>query len=298
MRAVLVLGGSGLVGARLVELWAGRFDVRRPSHGELDVLDGAALGEVLAHSDADVVVNLAAWADVDGAEAERGDELGLVYRLNAAYPGRLAELCALHGKYLMHVSTDYVFDGTQVGAPYRESDPTNPLCWYARTKLLGEQRVARANASACIARIEMPFTARTHRKRDFARTCLARLQAGQELAGVTDQRITPVFLDDAIAALARLAKQRVSGIVHVAAASSTTPYEFARAIAAKTRHDPELVLPTTFESFASQRPARRPQHSWLDVRNAETVIGQGVLRPIDEELDAWAAQVLSVPSQV
>jgi dTDP-4-dehydrorhamnose reductase len=298
VRSVLVLGGSGLVGARLVELWAGRVDVRAPSHGELDVLDDAALSELIRQSGVEVVVNLAAWADVDGAEAERGDESGLVYRLNALYPGRLAELCASHDKYLVHVSTDYVFDGEQAARPYRENDPTNPLCWYARTKLDGELQLHAANRSACIARIEMPFTARPHRKRDFARTCLARLESGQELMGVTDQRITPVFLDDAVEALARLAEQRVSGTVHVAAASWTTPYEFARSIAHKTGHDPELVRPTNFESFASQRPARRPRHSWLDVRHAQTLVGPGVLRPIGEQLDAFAAQLLSVPSQV
>ena len=298
MRSVLVVGGSGLVGSRLVELWTRRFDITAPAHGQLDVLDDTALLELVAGSDAQVVVNLAAWADVDAAESELGDERGVVYRLNAAYPGRLAELCARYSKYLVHVSTDYVFDGTQAAAPYQENDPTNPLCWYARTKLTGEQHVRQANGSACIARIEMPFTARPHRKRDFARTCLARLQSGQELVGVTDQRITPVLLDDAVEALARLAQQRVSDIVHVAAASWTTPYEFARSIALKTGCDPQLVKPTTFESFASQRPARRPQHSWLDVRHAQSLIGQSVLRSIDEQLDAWAAQLVSVASQV
>ncbi|HEY3059402.1 MAG TPA: sugar nucleotide-binding protein, partial [Chloroflexota bacterium] len=231
-------------------------------------------------------------------EAERGNEHGLVYRLNARYPGRLAKLCARNDKYLVHVSTDYVFDGAQASAPYRESDPTHPLCWYAQTKLDGEQQLRQANGSACIARIEMPFTAWPHRKGDFARMCLARLEAGQELAGVTDQRITPVFLDDAVEALARLAERRISGIVHVAATSWTTPYEFARSIALKTGHDTELVKPMTFESFASRRPARRPQHSWLDARYAETLIGSGVLRPIDEQLDAWVAQLRAVSSQV
>ena len=161
---------------------------------------------------ADVVVNLAAWADVDGAEAERGDTSGRVYALNASYPARLASLCAEFNKHLVHVSTDYVFGGAQAARPYTEADPTQPLCWYAETKLLGEQGVLDSGASACVARIEMPFSAQDYPKRDFARICQIRLESGEPIMGVTDQRITPVFLDDAVAGLRALAEARTTGV--------------------------------------------------------------------------------------
>lgn len=294
MRSIVVFGASGLVGTRLRELWTGRFEVLAPTHAELDVLDTSALAKFLRQARPEAIVNAAAWADVDGAEAERGDEHGRVYALNAAFPGALAALCQTHNTFLVHISTDYVFDGTNAERPYHEDDPTNPLCWYAQTKERGEHLVRQALPAACIARIEMPFTAQPHRKRDFARTCLARLQAGQELVGVTDQRITPVFLDDAVEALGRIVEQRYGGTLHLAPSTWTTPFEFASAIARKTGADQKAVRPEQFERFASQRAATRPQHSWLDVTRAQTVLGAGVLRSVEAQLDAWAAQLLVV----
>jgi dTDP-4-dehydrorhamnose reductase len=240
----------------------------------------------------EAIVNVVGWADVDAAEPQRGDVHGLVYRLNALYAGQLARHCQEQSTYLLHVSTDYVFDGTNDQRPYREDEPTNPLCWYARTKAVGEQLIRNAAAEACIARIEMPFTARPHHKRDLARTCLARLRTGEMIAGVIDQRITPVFLDDAAAALRRLIELRATGTVHVASATWTTPFDFARAIASRLGLDTAAVRPTQFEDFARLRPARRPQHSWLDISRASSLIGPGVLRSVDEQLEAWVSQAL------
>jgi dTDP-4-dehydrorhamnose reductase len=294
MRSVVVLGASGLVGARLRELWTGRFELLTPTHAELDVLDTSALAKFLGQARPEAIVNAAGWADVDGAEAERGDMHGRVYALNAIFPGELAELSKVSNAFLVHISTDYVFDGTSAERAYIEDDPINPLCWYAQTKAAGEQLVRQADPGACIARIEMPFTAQPHPKRDFARTCLARLQAGQELVGVTDQRITPVFLDDAVEALGRIVEQRCEGTLHIAPSTWTTPFEFASAIARKMGADPKAVRPEQFQHFASQRAATRPQHSWLDVTRARTVLGGDVLRSVEAQLDAWAAQLLVV----
>jgi dTDP-4-dehydrorhamnose reductase len=288
--AVAVIGGSGLVGSTLVERWARRAEVLAPSHAELDVLDPRALVAFLETTYCDTVVNLAAWANVDGAEAEKDDTSGTVYRLNVAFPGLLAESCHRLGKYLIHVSTDYVFDGTSAHAPYREDDATRALCWYAETKLRGEHAVLQAADTACVARIEMPFTGRDAPKRDLARTIVARLQQGQTIQGVTDQRITPVFLDDAADGLWQLSVARYAGLMHVAASDWTTPYEFALGLARRLELPTELVARETFERFSASRPALRPQHSWLDVTRFTELFGPGILRPVDEELDAWMTQ--------
>ncbi|HYW89707.1 MAG TPA: sugar nucleotide-binding protein [Chloroflexota bacterium] len=290
MASLLVLGASGLVGSRLVELWRKRVELDAPTHDQLDVVDEAALTAFFSQTRPEVVVNLAAWADVDAAEAQRDDVHGRVYQLNAEYPGRLAELCRERKAHLVHVSTDYVFDGANDQRPYREEDPTNPLSWYARTKAVGEQLITDSGVAACVGRIEMPFRAQPHRKTDFARTCVARLRGSETLTAVADQRITPVFLDDALEALRRLIDLRVTGTVHVASADWTTPYDFARAIAARLGLDASLVRETAFVEFASKRPARRPRHSWLDITRANSLIGNGVLRSVDEQVDVWAAQ--------
>src|SRR5262249_26831481 len=151
-------------GSRLRQLWAPVIEVIAPAHADLDVLDADALEAFLEATPATCVVNLAAWADVDGAEAESGNTSGMVYRLNAGFPSGLAEICRRHGKHLVHVSTDYVFDGARADAPYREDDATRPLGWYAETKRRGEVGILEADPAACVARIEMPYTGVAHPK--------------------------------------------------------------------------------------------------------------------------------------
>jgi dTDP-4-dehydrorhamnose reductase len=289
MPPVVVLGGSGLVGSRLLALWH-QTELIAPGHAEVDVLDAAALESFLRDTHAATVVNLAAWADVDGAERESGDTSGVVFRLNVEFPARLAELCRREGKHLIHVSTDYVFDGTRAEAAYREEDATRPLGWYAETKRQGEIGVLEASPEACVARIEMPYTAMPQRKRDLARLVASRLGDGQTVQAVTDQRITPVFLDDCVNALARLSEARFAGLVHVAAADWTTPYDFACGIARRLGLATELVTPARFDEFALTRPARRPQHSWLDVSRFHDAFGSGILRSVSEALDVWTSQ--------
>lgn len=294
---MLVFGGSGFVGSRVLELWDAELELVAPTHAELDVLDLDAVSAVLGETRPSVVLNLAAGAHVDAAEAERADRDGRAYALNGQFPGRLASLCVERDAYLVHISTDYVFDGRQAIRAYHEQDPPNPLSWYGETKLTGERLVQEAHPGACVARIEMPFSARPHARTDFARTCLGRFEADEPIAGVTDQRITPVFLDDAIHALRRLIAERYAGLVHVAATTWTTPYEYARSIAERLGRNPELVRPTTFEAFSATRPAPRPKFSWLDVTRFTTLFGATILRSFEAELDAWFRQLSTTVSR-
>jgi dTDP-4-dehydrorhamnose reductase len=127
---------------------------------------------------------------------------------------------------------------------------------------------------------------------------VGRLEAGEPIAGVTDQRITPVFLDDAIHALHQLIAQRYPGLIHVAATDWTTPYEYARSIARRLGLDAGLVQPTPFEAFSATRPAQRPKYSWLDVTRFTNQVGPSILRTFEAELDAWVAQISSTVSRV
>jgi dTDP-4-dehydrorhamnose reductase len=294
-RRVVVLGGSGFVGSRVVDLWRqAAAEVSAPSHAELDVLDPDQLAGFLEANEAEAVLNCAAWADVDGAEAEAGDRSGRVYQLNAAFPANLAARCRVLGVHLVHISTDYVFDGQSVERAYREDDPVQPLGWYAATKAEGERLVQEANPSACIARIEMPFSGLDRPKRDVARIFHTRLAAGQSVVGVVDQKITPLFLDDAARALRTLIEARHEGLIHVASTTHTTPYEYAHAIAARLGLNTELILAQTLAQFGGSRPAPRPQHSWLDVSRFEQQYGPGILRTVEAELDSFFEQRLAV----
>ncbi|GAC1314951.1 MAG: dTDP-4-dehydrorhamnose reductase [Chloroflexota bacterium] len=292
-RRMVVLGGSGLVGSRLVRAWQSQTEVVAPTHAELDVLDQAALASYLHTARPEVVVNAVAWADVDGAETQSGDRSGLVYRLNASLPEQLGQITSSQGAYLLHVSTDYVFDGTQAERPYREDDAVRPLCWYAQSKADGEGAVAQTAArSAAIVRIEMPFTASADApKGDVSRIFKDRLQARQPVVAVMDQKITPILLDDVVAAFDAIVRARFTGLLHVAATSHTTPFDYARAVAARLSCDGAGIQPSTFVEFGRTRAAARPQHSWMDVSRFEREFGRNILRSFDAQLDAWSVQV-------
>ena len=288
---VLVLGGSGLVGTRFRELHGEAFELDAPGHAELDVLDVDALECYLRRSPAEAVLNLAACTNLDSAELERGDLQGVVYRTNATLVGRLADLCAALDKRLVHVSTDYVFDGEQADRPYREADPVHPLSWYGQTKREGEELALARGDGVCIARVEMPFTGRAHRKSDFARFVVGRLRAGQEVVAVDDQKITPIFLDDAALALRRLVAQHQPGVIHLASTDWTTPLEFASAIADGLGLDRQLIRGERFDRFAPTRRARRPRHSWLDVSAFSKLVDPAPLHSLAAEVDALTRQL-------
>jgi dTDP-4-dehydrorhamnose reductase len=293
--AVVVLGGSGLVGTRVRELAGDRLELHAPSRAELDVLDTAALAAYLRQSSAGVVLNLVAYTDLDAQELERDDQQGIAFRTNALLVRQLADLCGELHKHLVHVSTDYVFDGEQADRPYVETDRVHPLCWYAQTKHQGEVFALESGAAVAIARIEMPFTGRPHPKGDFPRFLVGRLRAGHEVVAVADQKITPVFLDDVAGALRHLVQQRPTGVLHVASTDWTTPFEFACAIAADLGLDVGLIRPDSFDRFAATRRARRPRHSWLDVTAFTGLASQPILRSVEAEVRALTEQLRATP---
>jgi dTDP-4-dehydrorhamnose reductase len=200
------------------------------------------------------VLNAAAWTDVDGAEA---DEAG-AYAINGEAAGSLAAACARHGARLVHVSTDYVFDGSAT-TPYREDDPTGPRSAYGRTKLAGEQRVLSEAPDAFVVRTAWLYGAAG---RSFVGTMLDRAARAQPVDVVDDQTGSPTWARDLAGGLIALARSTApAGIHHLTNAGSTTWYGLAKAVYRAAGADPELVRPTTTDRFP--RPAPRPAYSVL-----------------------------------
>jgi dTDP-4-dehydrorhamnose reductase len=280
---ILVLGGSGLVGSRFCGM-ASDYEISAPSHDELDLLDFKSVEEHLLRSDAEAVINFAAFTNVDEAEKEKDDPDGLVYKLNVTVPEVLARGCSDSGKYLIHISTDYVFDGTKP-SPYKEEDTPAPVNWYGTTKMLGEEKVSTVSEEFLIVRPEMPYSAHFEKKLDIARTFVKMLIEGKEINGVSDQKITPVFVDSLVEGLLRLLEAKASGIYHLASTDYTTPYDFARLIGEKFGLDVSMVKAVAFAQYNQTRPAKRPQNSYLDVSKFETEFGKGILKSVSESLD-------------
>lgn len=260
---ILLLGASGQVGSELAPLLTPLGTLAAPSRAAFDLARPERLVALLDRLAPDAIVNAAAWTDVDGAEAQAA----LAHTVNADAPGALAAWAARHGAFLLHYSTDYVFDGRKA-TPYLEGDAPNPLNAYGRSKLAGEQAVAASGAAHLILRTGWVYRAGAHR--NFLTGLLQRVEAGQALAAVVDQIGAPTWsrhLAQASAAL--LARWRhapdshISGVVHCTATGHTSRHGFALAVveALYGAHAPP-VQPARMADFPA--PATRPANCRLD----------------------------------
>src|SRR3954470_17167324 len=273
---LLVTGAGGMLGRAVAEA-AQRLghDVCAAARAELDVTDAAAVERALAELRPRAVVNCAAYTDVDGAETERATAAAV----NGEGAGNVAAAAAHVGARIVHISTDYVFDGSK-REPWLESDPVGPLGAYGETKLAGELAVAEANPAHAIVRTAWLFGAGGS---NFVDTMLALGAEREEVSVVTDQIGCPTWTGHLAPALVELAERpKETGIHHIAGAGSCSWNElaielFVRAGAASR------VRPATSEQFP--RPARRPAYIVLGPERPRPL----VLAPWREGVAAYLA---------
>lgn len=247
---------------------------------EVDITDQAATAEAVAGHD--LVVNTAAWTDVDAAETQEKQAT----TINGLGPQNLAVACSATGARLLHVSTDYVFSG-RANHPYSEDSPTNPVNAYGRGKLVGEQAIERlAPRLGYIVRTAWLYGAGG---RNFVSTMLRLAQRQEVIEVVDDQSGQPTWTRALASHLVRLGVAAVDrrspappGIYHGTASGQTTWYGLARAIFAEAGLDPERIRPTTSARFP--RPAPRPAYSVLAHGNW----ARAGLPPLDQWRDQLA----------
>ncbi len=251
---LLVTGAGGMLGQDVVAAaTAADHEPVGLTHAALDITEEKAVGRALAKVSPDVVVNCAAWTDVDGAEASFPAALAV----NAKAAGMLARAAAAAGAWTIHVSSDYVFDGAK-RQPYVESDQTNPLSAYGRSKLAGEVEVRAATPEAhTIVRSSWLFGTGGP---CFPKTIL-RLAAERDHLDVVDDQVgCPTFTGHLAAALLELSDARIPGVVHASGGGHCSWFEFAQEIVAvSSGRVPVNPVPTT----EMPRPALRPPYSVL-----------------------------------
>jgi dTDP-4-dehydrorhamnose reductase len=230
------------------------------TRAELDITDATAVAAAIGRVRPDAVLNCAAWTDVDGAESHRAD----AYAVNADGAGNVARAAAGAGVPLVHVSTDYVFDGEapreREGAPraYLESDPTGPRSVYGETKLAGERRVLAASPRHAVVRSSWLFGLGG---RNFAETMLGLAAEREAVQVVVDQVGCPTWTGHLAPALIGLLERGVGGLVHLAGAGHVSWHGFAAEIFRQAEVDCRVEEATTAQMA---RPAPRPSWSALE----------------------------------
>jgi len=279
----IVLGAQGQLGRELVQAlgprlaWAG-------GRAELDVLESGAVRELFERVHPDVVFNATAWNAVDLAETRFAEALAV----NAAAPGQLAQAAGAVGARLVHVSTDYVFDG-RAGRPYVESDPPGPLSFYGVSKLAGEHAVRAVGREHLIVRTSavLGVGGSSAKGGSFVERMLARARQGQPLRVVVDQTFAPTFATDLAAALLALAEGGAEGLVHVANAGQCTWHELTVTALRLAGLGTEVA---EIQAGDLGVPARRPAFSVLRSERAAS-LGLAPLRDWREGLPQLIARM-------
>ncbi|MGP1353466.1 MAG: dTDP-4-dehydrorhamnose reductase [Parasphingopyxis sp.] len=266
MRAV-IFGAGGQVGRALRANLPEGIAVESFAREDIDIASADAVFAVIKNTRPDVVINAAAYTAVDRAEAETDT----AFLINAKAPGHIAEACKAVSARLVHMSTDYVFDGTSE-RPYRPDDPTHPVSAYGRSKLAGEHAVRKTLPDAAIVRTAWVYAAGGA---NFVVTMLRLMGERDELAVVADQIGTPTHADSLARALWKLAANGAEGVFHYTDAGEASWHGFATAIEEEARAlnmiDGCTVRPITTADYPT--PAARPARSLLDCTATYAITG-------------------------
>ena len=274
MAKFLITGTNGQVGYCLTQQLQDEHEILAVGRNELDITDQSAVKKAIENFCPNVIINAAAHTAVDRAETE----IELSKAINVKGPQYLAEAAKSVGAAILHISTDYVFDGQRVGK-YKESDATDPQGVYGRTKLEGEQAVAAANDKFIVLRTAWVFGEHGN---NFVKTMLRLAKTRDTLGVVADQVGGPTYAGDIAKALIQIAEKIIAGekveygVYHLTGEPYVSWYEFAKAIFAEAVSQnvlEKLPLVNAITTADYPTPAKRPANSCLDLTKIQQVFG-------------------------
>jgi len=279
MKNVLLLGGKGLLGTNIAPFLREKFDLTICDIDTWDITDRVSGHNHIEQHKPDVIINLAALTDVDGCE----DRCELAEKINGFGAGVVADLCRKHNVRFIHLSTDYVFDGTK-NLPYKETDAPNPVSVYGATKLMGERAVLENNPSSLIIRAQWLYG--TGGENFITKVVRIARQSGS-LRVVNDQRGSPTYAKDLAEPIIALIEKEKTGIYHLANSGSCTWFDFAREIFTLLALD---VAITPISSDELERKAKRPSYSVFDMWKFQKDTGLK-MRPWQEALREYLGAI-------
>jgi dTDP-4-dehydrorhamnose reductase len=260
-KTILVTGSGGQLGneLRVISHQFQSFNFLFTSRSELPIEDENSLSHFFGNYTIDYCVNCAAYTAVDKAESEPEK----AFLINAEAPGLLASVCNSHAAKLIHISTDYVYDGS-IQRPLKEDDPVGPINIYGASKLKGEQIVLSNKPDALIIRTSWVYSSFGN---NFVKTMLRLFREKEKLEVVNDQLGCPTYAADLAEVIMKFViafgnNQQYSGIVNFCNQGITTWYDFATAIQSFTQHTNCQITPVSTDQYPT--PAKRPSYSVLD----------------------------------
>jgi dTDP-4-dehydrorhamnose reductase len=265
----LVLGSNGQLGSALQATKPDDVKLIARDLPEFDLTDPDATAKLVEEASADVIINAAAYTAVDKAETEQA----AAFQANVAGVGIVANAAERHGARFIHISTDYVFDGTK-GYPYRPDDQTSPLGVYGRTKLDGEKKALAACGNCLIVRTAWLYG---DQGANFVKTMLRLMASHPQVRVVSDQIGTPTYARSLAEALWMLARSDHRGVLHYTDSGVASWYDFACAIQEEALrlgllNEAVPVLPISTAEFPT--PARRPSFGILDKSETWALLGK------------------------
>lgn len=279
MKKILIVGSSGLMGSTFMDMVPSSIGVDEKI---LNITQEKSVEDFFEKREGEfeVVINFAAYTNVDGAEKEKGDKGGLVWKLNVEGVANLAKACKKYGKFLIHISTDFIFPGTKENpGPYKEDvklpDSPSNMGWYGWTKLEGEKVLGKTNKNAAVVRTAYPFRKKPFAgKKDYAHGTLSLFDEGKLYPLFSDQKLTPVLIEDLVEILQKVAKLKKPGVYHVVTVDATTPFEFGSYLIEKARGEKNAVKKGSMEEFL-KAPGRtpRPRFGGFDTKETQEKLG-------------------------
>lgn len=230
---LLGTGLNGLVGSKFVADFTDKYDfdnldLRNPSR-PVDITNEKQVFSVVADSSAQFVIHMAAYTDVTGAWQQTDDKNGVCYQVNVKGTENLVKACAASGKHLIHLSTAYVFDGEKQEM-YVETDRTNPIEWYGKTKALAEEVIQNSKINWTILRIDQPFRNDAFEKVDTLHRVLDGMKNNKLYPQFSDHYFGPTYINDLAKVIDYVIRQKVTGLYHASSGESWSDFEFAQFI--------------------------------------------------------------------
>lgn len=290
---ILGTGLAGLVGSRIVELLSSLFEFSDlPITKGFDITKPETIEKEVASSGAEIMIHLAAFTDVNAAWKENENKDGLCYRINTLGTKNIANLCARYNKFLLHFSTDFVFDGEKETS-YTETDKPHPIEWYGQTKFWAEEEVKDSGSKYCIVRIAYPFRANFADKPDIIRKIINGLRENKLSPMFADQKITPTFIDDIALGIKEIIGEKTEGIFHLTGSSFVSPFALSQMIAEVFGFNKEQIKKGNLAEYIKNNPNSRPYQRNLSLSNEKSQeILKIEMKTIDEALACLKSQSL------